>query len=70
MWHRNRPKALLRPNGILGLIWSGGAHPNDLADALEEVYSTAVPPGTHRVFRGYVANRSTDVRSGLKHLGA
>src|ERR1700733_1931688 len=57
--------SLLRPNGILGLIWSGGAHPDDLADALEELYSTVVPPGTHRLFRGYGANRSTDVRSGL-----
>jgi SAM-dependent methyltransferase len=57
--------SLLLPNGILGLIWSGGAHPDDLADALEEVYSTVVPPGTHRLFRGYAAHRSTDVRSDL-----
>ena len=57
--------SLLRPNGILGLIWSGGAHPDDLADRLQEVYSTVVPPGTHRLFRGYGAHRSTDVRSGL-----
>ena len=56
---------LLRPDGIIGLIWSGGAHPNDLADALEDVYSTVVPPGTHRLFRGYAAHRSTDVRAGL-----
>jgi SAM-dependent methyltransferase len=57
--------SLLRPNGTLGLIWNGGAHPDDLADALEEVYSTIVPPGTHRLFRGYGANRSSDIRSGL-----
>jgi SAM-dependent methyltransferase len=57
--------SLLRPGGSLGLIWSGGAHPDDLADALEDLYSTMVPPGTHRLFRGYGANRSTDVRSGL-----
>jgi SAM-dependent methyltransferase len=57
--------SLLRPNGSLGLIWSGGAHPDDLADALEEVYSTVVPPGAHRLFRGYAAYRSTDVRAGL-----
>ena len=57
--------SLLRPNGILGLIWSGGAHPDDLADALEDVYSTVVPSGTHRLFRGYAAHRSTDVRAGL-----
>ena len=57
--------SLLRPNGILGLIWSGGAHPDDLADRLEEVYLSVVPPGTHRRFRGDGANRSTEVRSGL-----
>ena len=57
--------SLLRPNCRLGLLWNGGAHPDDLADALEEVYSTIVPPGTHRLFRGYGANRSTDVRGGL-----
>jgi SAM-dependent methyltransferase len=57
--------SLLRPNGSLGLIWSGGAHPDDLADALEDVYSTVVPSGTHRLFRGYGANRSIDVRAGL-----
>jgi 2-polyprenyl-3-methyl-5-hydroxy-6-metoxy-1,4-benzoquinol methylase len=57
--------SLLRPNGTLGLMWNGGAHPDDLADALEEVYSTTVPIDTHRLFRGYGANRSSDVRSGL-----
>jgi SAM-dependent methyltransferase len=57
--------SLLRPRGSLCLIYSGGAHPDDLADALEEVYSTVVPAGTHRLFRGYAANRSTDVRAGL-----
>ncbi len=57
--------SLLRPMGVLGLIWNGGAHPDDLANALEEVYAAVVPPGTHRLFRGYGANRSTDVRSGL-----
>jgi len=57
--------SLLRPNGRLGLIWSGGAHPDDLADALEQTYCTVVPSGTHRLFRGYGANRSADVRDGL-----
>jgi 2-polyprenyl-3-methyl-5-hydroxy-6-metoxy-1,4-benzoquinol methylase len=57
---------LLQPTCRLGLIWNGGAHPDDLADALEEVYSAMVPPGTHRLFRGYGANRSTDVRGGLE----
>lgn len=57
--------SLLRPTGSLGLIWSGGAHPDDLADALENVYSRVVPSDIHRLFRGYGANRSTDVRAGL-----
>ena len=57
--------SLLRPNGCLGLIWSGGAPSDNLADALEDVYSAAVPSGTHRLFRGYAANRSTDIRSDL-----
>jgi SAM-dependent methyltransferase len=57
--------SVLRPGGRLGLIWNGGAHPDGLADALEEVYASVVPPGTHRLFRGYAANRSSDVRTGL-----
>jgi SAM-dependent methyltransferase len=57
--------SILRPDGSLNLIWSGGAHPDDLADALENVYSSVVPSGTHRLFRGYGANRSTDIRAGL-----
>ncbi|HET9731569.1 MAG TPA: methyltransferase domain-containing protein [Acidimicrobiales bacterium] len=57
--------SLLRPSARLGLIWSGGAHPDDLADALEDVYSTLVPNGTHNLFRGYAAHRSSDVRAGL-----
>jgi hypothetical protein len=57
--------SILRPNGSLGLMWNGGAHPDDLADTLEDVYSTVVPSGTHRLFRGYAAHRSTDVRAGL-----
>ncbi len=57
--------SILRANGSLGLIWSGGAHPDDLADALEDVYSKVVPSGTHRLFRGYGAHRTTDIRTGL-----
>jgi SAM-dependent methyltransferase len=57
--------SILRPNGSLGLIWSGGAHPDDLADSLEHVYSTVVPSGTHGLFRGYAAHRWIDVRAGL-----
>jgi SAM-dependent methyltransferase len=57
--------SLLRPDGSLGLIWSAGAHPDDLADALEDVYSTVVPSSVHGLFRGYAAQRSTDIRAGL-----
>jgi len=39
--------------------------PTISADALEDVYSKVVPSGTHSLFRGYAANRSTDVRAGL-----
>jgi SAM-dependent methyltransferase len=57
--------SVLRPGGRLGLIWNAGCPPDDLADALEEVYASVVPRGGHRVFRGYAADRSTDVRTGL-----
>ncbi len=33
----NRQAASLLPGGSLGLIWSGGAHPDDLANALETI---------------------------------
>jgi SAM-dependent methyltransferase len=54
--------AVLRPGGRLGLIWNCGSPPDDLADALTEVYASALPSGVHTVFRGYGANRSTDRR--------
>jgi SAM-dependent methyltransferase len=57
--------SVLRPGGRLCLIWNAGSHPDDLADALDEVYTTVLPSGVHNVYRGYAANRSTDVRSGL-----
>ena len=57
--------SLLRPGGALCLIWNAGWQPDDLADALEQVYAAVVPPGAHRVFRGYAANRSADARTGL-----
>jgi SAM-dependent methyltransferase len=58
--------SVLRPGGQLGLIWNGGGPPDDLADALEAVYASAVPPGGHRLFRGYAADRLSDVRAGLE----
>ncbi len=57
--------SVLRPGGRLCLIWNAGCQPDDLADALEEVYASVVPGGGHRVFRGYAANRSADVKTGL-----
>jgi SAM-dependent methyltransferase len=57
--------SVLRPGGKLCLIWNAGCPPDDLADALEEVYARVVPPGGHRLFRGYAASRSSDVKTGL-----
>jgi len=57
--------SVLRPGGQLCLIWNAGCQPDDLADALTEVYGTVLPRGVHTVFRGYAANRPTDRRSGL-----
>jgi SAM-dependent methyltransferase len=57
--------SVLRSGGKLCLIWNAGCQPDDLADALEEVYTRVVPPGGHRLFRGYAASRSSDVKTGL-----
>jgi SAM-dependent methyltransferase len=57
--------SVLRPGGKLCLIWNAGYQPDGLADALEEVYARVVPPGGHRLFRGYAASRSSDVKTGL-----
>jgi SAM-dependent methyltransferase len=56
--------SVLRPGGRLCLIWNAGSHPDELADALAEVYASVLPSRVHTVFRGYAANRSTDRRSG------
>jgi SAM-dependent methyltransferase len=58
--------SVLRPGGILGLIWNAGFQSDDLADALDEAYARVVPPGGHRLFRGYAADRSSDMRAGLE----
>jgi SAM-dependent methyltransferase len=58
--------AVLRLGGTLGLIWNVGCQPDDLADALEEVYESIVPPGGHRLFRGYAADRLSDFKTGLE----
>jgi SAM-dependent methyltransferase len=57
--------AVLRPSGRLCLIWNVGYQPDDLTDTLEAVYASVVPRGGHRLFRGYAANRSSDVKTGL-----
>jgi SAM-dependent methyltransferase len=57
--------SVLRPGGQIGLIWNAGCQPDDLADALDEVYARVVPPGGHRLFRGYAADRLSDMRTGL-----
>jgi len=57
--------SVLRPGGTLGLIWNAGCQPDDLADALEGVYESVVPPGGHRLFRGYAADRLSDFTTGL-----
>jgi SAM-dependent methyltransferase len=57
--------SVLRPAGRLGLIWNAGCQPDGLADALEEAYASVVPPGGHRLFRGYAADRVSDFETGL-----
>jgi SAM-dependent methyltransferase len=57
--------SVLRPGGRLCLIWNAGYQPDDLADALDEVYARVVPAGGHRLFRGYAADRSSDMKAGL-----
>jgi SAM-dependent methyltransferase len=57
--------SVLRPGGRLCLIWNAGSPPDDLADALAEVYARTLPPNSHTVYRGYAAHRSSDRRSGL-----
>jgi SAM-dependent methyltransferase len=57
--------SVLRPGGKLGLIWNTGCQPDDLADALDEVYTSVVPRGGHRLFRGYAADRLSDMKTGL-----
>ncbi len=62
----SKAASLLRPGGRLCLVWNAGWQPDDLADALEEVYASVVPGGGHRVFRGYAANRSIDAKTDLE----
>jgi SAM-dependent methyltransferase len=57
--------SMLRPGGLLALFWNAGCPSGGLCDALEGLYASVVPPGGHRVFRGYAANRPEDVRTGL-----
>src|SRR5580700_1290761 len=43
--------SVLRPQGKLCLIWNAGSPSDDLADALDAVYASVVPPDGHRLFR-------------------
>jgi SAM-dependent methyltransferase len=58
--------SVLRPSGRLCLIWNAGCQPDDLADALEGAYERVVPPGGHRLFRAYAADRLSDFKTGLE----
>jgi SAM-dependent methyltransferase len=57
--------SVLSPGGCICLIWNAGSPPDDLADALAEVYACTLPSRIHTVYRGYAAHRATDRRSGL-----
>jgi SAM-dependent methyltransferase len=57
--------SVLRPDGRLCLIWNVGSPPDELADALADVYALTLPSNIHTVYRGYAAHGSTDRRSGL-----
>ncbi len=56
--------SLLRPGGRLCLFWSAGCHPDDLADALAEVYARLFPTVGSPGF-GYAASRPADRGTGL-----
>jgi SAM-dependent methyltransferase len=56
--------SLLRPGGRLCLFWSAGCHPDDLADALAQIYVRLFPTVGSPGF-GYAASRPADRRSGL-----
>jgi SAM-dependent methyltransferase len=58
--------SVLRAGGRLCLIWNAGCPPDDLADALEGAYARVVPRHPHRLFRGYAADRSSDVKTRLE----
>jgi SAM-dependent methyltransferase len=59
--------SILEPGGRLCLLWNAGWQPDDLAEALERLYARVVPAGTHRIFRGYAADRSIDAKRDLEH---
>jgi SAM-dependent methyltransferase len=55
--------SLLRPGGKLCLLWNEGCHPEDLADAIADVYERWFPSVSAGF--GYAASRPADRRSGL-----
>ncbi|HEX6493452.1 MAG TPA: methyltransferase domain-containing protein [Candidatus Dormibacteraeota bacterium] len=52
--------SVLRPGGRVGLFWSIGHHPDDLAEALRATYLRALPPGAGSARCGYAANTASD----------
>ncbi len=56
--------SLLRPGGRLCLFWIAGCPPDDLPDALAELYARLFPTVGSPGF-GYAASRPSDRRSGL-----
>lgn len=57
--------SLLRPGGRLCLLWNAGCHPDELAEAIAEVYGRWFPTLGSAGF-GYAASRPADRRSGLE----
>ena len=57
--------SLLRPGGSLCLIWSAGCHPDDLADALADIYERLFPSVGSAGF-GYAASRPTDPQNRIE----
>jgi SAM-dependent methyltransferase len=59
--------SLLRSGGRLCLMWNAGCPPDELADALADVYARLFPTLGSAGF-GYAASRPADRRSGLESV--
>jgi hypothetical protein len=62
--------AQLPPGGPSGSLTCSGAVAliPTIWPTLEDVYLAVVPNGMHGLFRGYAANRSSDIRDGLSGI--